>query len=188
MLFAETITSFLIALGLAMDAFAVSIGVSTSGQMPLLRSRLRLAWHFGVFQGGMTFLGWLAGKTIVGWIAAFDHWVAFALLVYVGVNLIRSGLSGAEKEIHVDPSKGWSLVILSVATSLDALAVGLSFAMLGQEVIFPALLIGLVALVLSGFGLFAGHKLGQALGKRTAVLGGLLLLFIGIRILFTHMA
>jgi len=183
----EFTTSFLIALGLALDAFTVSIGVSTSGRMPKLRSKVRLAGHFGIFQCGMTLLGWLVGETIVDWVAQFDHWLAFILLCYVGAQMIRSGLSTEAKEVRVDPSKGWSLVILSVATSLDALAVGLSFAMLGQAIWFPALLIGLVAFGLSGFGLFAGHRLGQVLGKRMEVVGGMVLIGIGVRILITHM-
>ena len=183
----ELTTTFLIALGLAMDAFTVSIGVSTSGKMPLLRSKLRLAGHFGIFQCGMALLGWLVGETIVNWVASFDHWLAFILLCYVGGQMLRSGFSKEEQDVRVDPSRSWSLVILSVATSLDALAVGLSFAMLGQNILFPALLIGLVAFGLSGFGLFAGHRLGRVLGKRMEVAGGLVLIGIGVRILITHM-
>jgi manganese efflux pump family protein len=187
MSFLELTTSFLIALGLAMDAFAVSIGVSTSGQVPQLRSKLRLAGHFGIFQGGMTILGWLAGETIVQWIERWDHWLAFGLLLYVGANMIRSSLSKADEEVQVDPSKGWSLVILSVATSLDALAVGLSFALVKTPVVIPSILIALVAFGLSCVGLFAGCKLGEKFGKRMEIVGGLVLIGIGVRILITHL-
>ena len=180
-------TSFLIALGLAMDAFTVSIGVSTSGQIPGLRSRLRLAGHFGIFQGGMTVLGWLAGETVVRWIERWDHWLAFGLLLYVGLNMIRSGLGKMNEEVRVDPSKGWSLVILSVATSLDALAIGLSFSFIDTKIWIPSLLIGLVAFGLSCVGLFAGHKLGETLGKRMEIVGGLVLIGIGLRIVITHL-
>lgn len=187
MAYPELATSFLIAFGLAMDAFAVSIGVSTSRRVYLTRSKLRLAWHFGIFQLGMTVVGWLAGETIAAWIEDFDHWLALVLLCYVGTNMIRSGLNPENKLIQIDPSKGLSLVILSVATSLDALAVGLSFAMLGEAVLVPAVLIGLVAFGLSCAGVFAGHKLGETLGKRMEVFGGLVLITIGLRILITHL-
>jgi putative Mn2+ efflux pump MntP len=122
----------------------------------------------------------------VVWIQGIDPWVAFVLLAYVGGQMIRSGFSHEQKNLQVDPSKGWSLVILSVATSLDALAVGMSFAMLGQEILFPSLLIGIVAFGLSGIGLFAGRKLGEMIGKRMEVIGGLVLIGIGMRILITH--
>jgi len=187
MLITELTTSFLIAFGLAMDAFAVSIGVTTNGQVHIIRSKLRLAWHFGVFQLGMTVIGWLAGGTIAAWIDGFDHWIALGLLCYVGINMIRSGLSGNPEKFRVDPSKGWSLIILSVATSLDALAVGLSFAMLGENILIPALLIGLVAFGLSCVGVFTGHKLGEKMGQRMEVFGGIVLIFIGLRILITHL-
>ncbi|HNT78185.1 MAG TPA: manganese efflux pump [Anaerolineae bacterium] len=87
----EFITITLISLGLAMDALTVSLGIGTAGQIPTLRGKLRLAAHFGIFQAGMTALGWVAGATVVQFVSEFDHWVAFALLGYVGVNLIRSG-------------------------------------------------------------------------------------------------
>ena len=123
-------TSLLIAIGLAMDAFAVSIGAGTGGLVTDLRSKLRLAFHFGLFQAGMAALGWLAGSTIQHWIVNIDHWVAFGLLTYVGVNMIRSGLGKADEENRRNPSKGATMVCLSVATSIDALAVGISLAMM----------------------------------------------------------
>lgn len=183
----EFATSFLIALGLAMDAFAVSLGIGCAGQAQDGRSKFRLAFHFGVFQAGMTLLGWLAGTTIADWINGIDHWVALALLGYVGVNMIRSGFNHDCETYQANPSKGKTLMMLCVATSLDAMAVGLSMAMLKTPVIFPSLVIGVVASALSVFGLFAGNKMGETFGKRMEILGGLILVGIGLRIVFTHL-
>jgi len=180
-------TSLLIAIGLAMDAFAVSIGAGTSGQVDDLRSKLRLAFHFGLFQAGMTLIGWLAGTTVQRWISSFDHWVAFGLLTYVGVNMIRSGLGRGDGARHPNPSKGVTMVFLSVATSLDALAVGISLAMLSVSVIYPSLVIGLVTFGLSIAGLLAGGKLGVRFGKRMEIIGGVILIAIGLRVLASHL-
>jgi manganese efflux pump family protein len=176
-------TSLLIAIGLAMDAFAVSIGAGTGGQVTDLRSKIRLAFHFGLFQAGMTLIGWLAGTTIQRWITGIDHWVAFGLLTYVGVNMIRSGLGKGDETHHPNPSKGATMVFLSVATSIDALAVGISLAMLSIPAIYPSVVIGLVTFGLSSFGLLAGSKLGERFGKRMEILGGVILIGIGLRVL-----
>jgi manganese efflux pump family protein len=175
--------SLLIAVGLAMDAFAVSIGAGTGGQVTDLRSKIRLAFHFGLFQAGMTLIGWLAGSTIQRWITGIDHWVAFGLLTYVGVNMIRSGLGKGDEAKHPNPSKGATMVFLSVATSIDALAVGISLAMLSIPAIYPSVVIGLVTFGLSSFGLMAGNKLGEKFGKRMEIVGGVILMGIGLRVL-----
>ena len=183
----ELLTSFLLAVGLAMDAFAVSIGAGTSGQVEDLRSKTRLAFHFGWFQAMMTVLGWLLGSTIERYVAAFDHWIALALLAYVGINMIRSGLKGEQESYQKNPSKGGTMVLLSVATSIDALAVGLSMALIGASVWMPALIIGVVTLALSAFGLQMGCRLGERFGKRIEILGGLILIGIGLRVVITHL-
>jgi putative Mn2+ efflux pump MntP len=180
-------TSLLIAIGLAMDAFAVSIGAGTGGQVTDLRSKIRLAFHFGLFQAGMTLIGWLAGTTIQRWITSIDHWVAFGLLTYVGVNMIRSGLGKSEEENRRNPSKGATMVFLSVATSIDALAVGISLAMLSVPVLFPSVVIGVITFGLSLFGLMAGNKLGEKFGKRMEIIGGVILILIGLRVLTIHL-
>ncbi len=176
-------TSMLIAVGLSMDAFAVSLGVGTSGRASDWRSRFRLAFHFGFFQAGMTLLGWLAGSTISSWISGWDHWVALGLLGYVGVNMIRSGLSQETEICRPNPSRGGTLIMLCVATSLDALAVGLSMSMLATPIVLPSIMIGLVTFLLSGFGLLAGGRLGEQFGKRMEIIGGLILVGIGVRVL-----
>ena len=182
----ELVTITLISIGLAMDALAVSLGIGTAGQIASLRGKIRLAAHFGIFQSGMTALGWLAGGTIVHYVKGFDHWIAFALLGYVGINLIRSGLDKDGKAFAQDPSTGKVLVILSFATSIDAFSVGLSIAFLNVPVLLSVMMIGIVALLLSTMGLFAGIRLGETFGKRMEILGGLILLGIGIRVVLMH--
>jgi manganese efflux pump family protein len=183
----EWVTSFLIAVGLAMDAFAVSLGVATSGRAKDFRSKFRIAFHFGVFQTGMTILGWLVGSTIAGLINEFDHWIAMGLLGYVGVNMIRSGLDAERECFPSNPTKGRILMMLCVATSLDALAVGLSMAMIHASVITPSLIIGVVATALSAVGLVAGNRLGEKFGKRMEIVGGLILIGIGINVVLEHL-
>ena len=184
----EFVTYLFIAVGLAMDAFAVSLGVGTSGRASDGRAKFRLAFHFGIFQMMMTLLGWVAGSTVANLIAAFDHWIAMILLGYVGVNMVRSGLNPEGECYGENPSKGKTLMMLCVATSLDAMAVGLSMAILKAPVIVPSILIGVVASALSVFGLFAGNRLGEAFGKRMEILGGLILIGIGVRIVFGNFA
>ncbi len=180
-------TLILIALGLAMDVFAVSLGVGTSRFGNSHRTRFRMAFHFGLFQGGMTFLGWLAGTQIANWIAGFDHWIAFGLLAFVGIRMIKSGIATNEESHPIDPSRGMTLVILSVATSLDALAVGLSLAFLDGNILFASLVIGVVSIALSLIGTIFGGTLGTHLGKRMEIIGGILLIGIGLRIVITHL-
>ncbi len=183
----EQITTLLIAVGLAMDAFAVSLGIGTAGQANSRRAKFRLSFHFGFFQAGMTLLGWLAGSTVARFIGGIDHWVTLALLAYVGVNMIRSGLDKDGQTYCSDPSRGRTLLVLCVATSLDAMAVGLSFAMIGAQVLLPSIVIGVVTFGLSLIGLLAGCRLGELFGKRMEILGGLILVGIGVRIVVTHL-
>jgi putative Mn2+ efflux pump MntP len=181
-------TIFLIAIGLAMDCFAVSLGVGTAGTATGPRPTFRLFFHFGLFQAGMTLLGYLAGKTVVTYISAIDHWVAFGLLAFVGVRMIRGGLREEGEEPAIpDPSRGITLVMLSVATSIDALAVGLSLALLDVNVLWSALLIGGVSAVLSLVGLTLGNQLEMRFGKTMEVIGGVILIGIGLRVLITHL-
>jgi putative Mn2+ efflux pump MntP len=181
-------TIFLVAIGLAMDCFAVSLGVGTAGTATGPRPTFRLFFHFGLFQAGMTLLGWLAGKTVVTYISAIDHWVAFGLLVFVGVRMIRGGLRKQGEEPAIpDPSRGMTLVMLSIATSIDALAVGLSLALLDVNVFWSALLIGGVSAALSLVGLMLGNQLGRRFGKTMEIIGGFILIGIGLRVLITHL-
>ena len=183
----EHLTSILIGIGLAMDAFTVSLGISTGRQLDNQRSKFRLAFHFGVFQMGMTIVGWFAGSSIAEYIEAFDHWIALGLLAYVGGNMIRSGLNPEQETYLNDPSKGRLLILLSVATSIDALAVGLSMAMIQAPWLLPSIIIGLVTWGLSSIGITAGDALGHRFGKKMELIGGVILIGIGIQILVTHL-
>ena len=177
----------LIAVGMALDAFAVSLGIGATRQASLPRSIFRLSFHFGLFQFFMPVLGWLAGNTIASLIARFDHWVALGLLAFVGVRMIRSGLDSDGETYLSDPSRGGTLVMLSLATSIDAFAIGLSLAMLRVQILYPSAVIGVVTASLSLIGLLIGHKLGATFGKRMEIVGGVILLGIGGRILVTHL-
>lgn len=178
---------FLMAIGLAMDCFAVSLGIGTTRYITGPRPLFRLSFHFGLFQAVMPVLGWLVGTQIASLVAAFDHWVAFGLLAFVGVRMIRSGLD-VESESHgSDPSRGRMLILLSIATSIDAFAIGLTLAMLKVQIVLPVLVIGVVTGGLSLFGLLVGNRLGHAFGKRMEVVGGLILIAIGVRILLSHL-
>jgi len=178
----------LIAIGLAMDCFAVSIGVGCS----ICHSKnlvMRMSFHFGLFQVGMTLLGWFAGKTITTYVSSFDHWIALVLLVFIGVRMILAGLSnddGVNRDI--DASRGATLIMLSLATSMDALAVGLSLAFLHGDITSASIVIGLVSLVMTIIGLTIGRRLGIQFGRRMGILGGVILIGIGLNILYTHLA
>ncbi len=180
-------TGFIIALSLAMDSFAVSLGIGTSQNELNIRTIARMAFHMAFFQGFITFLGWLAGSTIAHWISAFDHWVAMVLLVFVGLRMIKEGLSKEEECYQRNPTKGGLMIMLCVATSIDAFAVGLSLVMMDINITYASLMVGGVTLVLSVFGMLVGSGLGTRFGKRMEILGGLLLNFIGLRVVFTHL-
>lgn len=178
---------FLIALSMAMDAFAVCLG---AGALPCTnghRPAFRLAFHFGLFQFLMPILGWLAGLTVVNLIAGFDHWLAFGLLAFVGARMIRSGVNPNGEMNAQDMSRGWTLVMLSIAVSIDALAIGLSLALLGVSIWLPAIVIGVVTGIISWAGVRIGVQLGKQFGKGAEILGGIVLIFLGIRILLTHL-
>jgi manganese efflux pump family protein len=177
-----------IAVGLSMDAFAVAIAASIALHPVTRHQVFRFGFHFGLFQALMPILGWLLGSTIVQWVAAFDHWIAFGLLAYVGGKTIVEALrADEEKSRGADPTRGWSLVVYSVATSIDAFAVGLSFACLGVSVWYPAVVIGLTTGSLTALGMLVGSSLGNRLGKRMEMLGGLVLIGIGVKVLFDHL-
>jgi len=137
----------------------------------------------------MPILGWSAGQSIQKYIQAFDHWVAFGLLLLIGGKMIYESfeLRKKEKKYESDPTKGLSLLLLSVATSIDALAVGLSLAFLGVGIVYPAVVIGFVAFILTLIGMKMGSLLGHLVKKRGEMLGGAILIIIGLVILFEHL-
>ena len=177
----------LIAVGLAMDAFAVSIAAGTSGKLQGKRGVFRLSFHFGLFQAIMPLIGWFAGVRIAGLVSAMDHWVAFLLLLFVGGRMIYASFKTEDESFQADPSKGFNLVILAVATSIDALAVGFSLAMIRINIWYPCAVIGIITALLSVIGIMAGKYVGKKIGSRMELLGGVILIIIGLRILFSHM-
>ena len=175
----------LVAIGLSADCFAVSLSSSISKRTLPLWQGLRVALFFGVFQAAMTLLGWWAGSRILDFIAGFDHWLAFGLLVFVGGRMIWESLH--EKESSTDITRWRYLFILAIATSLDALAVGLSFAFLHINLALASVTIGVTALVITFIGFLTGKKLGELVGKRAEIIGGIILIAIGLRILLEHL-
>jgi putative Mn2+ efflux pump MntP len=182
----KTIEIIFIALALSIDSFAVSVASAATGQIKGGRAIFRLAFHLGFFQFMMPILGWLAGVTLQPLIAPFDHWIAFALLLLVAIRMFRpksDALPGSNKN---DPSRGMLLLMLATATSIDALAVGLSLAMLSITVWLPSLMIGVITSSMSLIGIFLGKRLQVRLGRTAEIIGGIILILIAIRIVVTH--
>lgn len=178
---------FLVALGLSADACAVSMCVGAGGFAGDLRSRLRLAWHFGLFQFFMPVLGWLLGTVLITWISAVDHWVAFLLLSFVGVRMMRAAFFPEEVRMQKNPTKGSMLVLLSVATSIDAFAVGLSLALVDISIWQPSIMIGITTAITSYISIRLGTGLHRMYGRVAEGLGGVVLVFIGVRIVLSHL-
>lgn len=179
----DIISILLLAVGLAMDAFAVSIatGITTSKNRRK-KNALIMASFFGGFQFLMPLIGWAAGLTLTSLIAGIDHWIAFGLLTFVGAKMIYDS---TKKENENDDNLRFSrLLMLSIATSIDALMVGLSFAVLQTNIFLPMVVIGVITFSLSFSGFIFGCTLGQVFEHRIKILGGLIIIGIGIKILF----
>jgi len=177
-----------IAVGLAMDATAVAIATSIMLGRVNGRQVFRFAFHFGLFQAAMPVVGWFAGRGLRDYIEGWDHWVAFALLAVIGgkaiVDVFRDG--GDTDGSVSDPTRGLSLIVLSVATSIDALTVGLSLALLQVTIWYPVAVIGVVTAGLTFLGMRLGSRVGERFGLRVRVLGGVILIAIGSKILVEH--
>ncbi|NUM35886.1 MAG: manganese efflux pump [Candidatus Brocadiae bacterium] len=171
-----------------MDAFAVALASGISLKKVDCRQTFRLAWHFGFFQAMMPVIGWSVGFWIQTLFSGVDHWIAFVLLSIIGTKMFYESFSDDEKRPFHDPTKGLKMVMLSIATSIDALAVGFSIAMLGHPIWMPALVIGCVCCFLTTLGLYLGCWLGSKtrLGNYAEASGGLILICIGLRILYEH--
>ena len=180
----DLVTVILIAVGLAMDAFAVSIAKGISVERDRRRCALLLATLFGAFQGLMPVVGWLAGLGLRDLIMDIDHWIAFGLLGFIGAKMILDSTRSEDgKEENVTLLVA---LVLAVATSIDALMVGLGFAFLEIPILIPVLVIGIVTFVLSYLGFVFGSRIGRIFGRRVKALGGIILILIGFRILVEH--
>ena len=177
---------FLIAVALSMDAFAVSIckGLSVPKVQP--RHALTAGLYFGGFQGLMPLIGFLLGFKFERFITNVDHWIAFGLLAVIGANMIREALSGEEEELNASFSFR-TMLPLAVATSIDALAVGISFAFLNVNIVSAAVLIAATTFVLSGAGVYVGSVFGAKYKAKAEVVGGVVLIGIGLKILLEHL-
>lgn len=183
----DILTILGIATGLSLDAFAVSVtGGSTIRPLKFLHA-LKIALAFGLFQALMPVVGWAAGLTLEQYIRDFDHWLAFLLLAFVGARMIYNALSGKPDDDRHDILKLTILLMLAIATSIDALAVGLSFALINVSILKPVLMIGIVTCILSLVGVYIGNRLGSFFEKKLEIAGGIILILIGIRILWEHM-
>lgn len=180
----DILTILLIAAGLAMDCFAVSLSAGITLRKTALSYKLKVAALFGGFQAGMTLAGWLGGSTFASYIETFDHWIAFCLLAFVGGKMIYEALH--EKEEKCNYCSNRTLVMLAVATSIDALAVGVSFAFLKAPVILSAALIGSMSFLAPIAGISIGEKAGERLGSKAEIAGGIVLIIIGLKILIEH--
>jgi putative Mn2+ efflux pump MntP len=179
--------NLLLAVGLSMDALAVSLCMGASGRVNSGRGRFRLAANFGIFQALMPIIGWYGGTFLAKFIGAFDHWVAFGLLAFVGGRMIFNGFKKETEGGTCTLLTTREELLLGVATSIDALAVGLSLAVLGVSIWRPSINIGVVTAGITLAALLLGSRLGTLFGKRAEVFGGLVLVAIGLRVLLTHL-
>ena len=190
----EIATLFLLALGLSFDSFAVS--VSSGLMLPGIRfyRACIIAFSLAFFQAMMPMLGWLAGLTVRDYLTEIDHWIAFGLLALLGLKMIYESLKPEHKRKPFDPLNPWILLTMSLATSIDALIVGITFAFINTPdrplwlaILLPVVIIGSVTYIMSMLGILFGKKAGAKLGKRMELLGGLILIGIGIKILVEHL-
>ncbi len=178
---------FLIGVALSMDAFAVSICKGLSVKRVSAKHVLTVGVYFGGFQALMPTLGFLLGYKFESFITNIDHWIAFVLLAIIGGNMIREALGKDEDDEKNDDFSFKAMLPLAVATSIDALAVGISFAFLGVDIVTAALLIGTTTFVLSGVGIFVGNIFGSKYKSKAELAGGVVLILIGLKILLEHL-
>jgi manganese efflux pump family protein len=184
----QLLSVLVIALGLSMDCFAVALSGSIGLKSFKPVQVTRVALSFGLFQTVMPLLGWLAGQTVVGIIGAYDHWVAFILLAIIGGRMVWESFQKKEEETRAgtDFTRGLLLFTLSLATSIDALAAGLTFAFIKINIAAASGVIGIVAFLATVAGFLLGRRAGRLVGKRAETIGGIILFGIGLRILLTH--
>ncbi len=177
----------LIGIGLSMDAFAVSICKGFSIKNLNLKKSFTVGLYFGGFQAIMPLIGYFLGSVFTNFLLAIDHWIAFILLSLIGGNMIIETLKSNGNENYNDSLDFKSMLILSIATSIDALAVGITFAFLNVNVSIAASLIGLITFIISFIGVNIGNKFGSKYGNKAQILGGIVLIIIGIKILIEHL-
>ncbi|HEY4316175.1 MAG TPA: manganese efflux pump MntP [Herbaspirillum sp.] len=179
-----------LALAMSTDAFAAAIGKGAAMHKPRFFHALRIGVLFGVIEAITPIIGWLIGSLASRWVAAWDHWIAFALLLVLGGHMIRAGMK-TDPEEAVQAPRNQSMLMLAltaVATSIDAMAVGVGLAFVNVSIVEAALLIGLATTVMVTAGVLLGRLLGSLIGKRAEIVGGLVLIGVGTTILYEHLA
>lgn len=182
----EVIEILLISIGLAMDAFAVSICKGLSMKSMSWKKAIIIGLYFGVFQALMPVIGYFLGATFESLVTKIDHWIAFALLTFIGTNMLKEAFAKSEKD-HNDSVDFKTMIILAIATSIDALAVGITFAFLRVNMILPVIMIGIVTFIISVVGVKIGNKFGNKYERKAEVVGGLILIFMGLKILLEYL-
>jgi len=170
-----------------MDAFAVSIGKGLSVDKVKIKHMLIVGAYFGGFQALMPVIGYYLGSSFSKYITAIDHWIAFGLLVLIGANMIREAIKGDDNRENKNEFGFKSMILLAIATSIDALAVGISFAFLNVQILYSALLIGIITFVISALGIKFGKVIGSKFESKAQIIGGIILILIGIEILLSHL-
>jgi len=178
---------FLIAVGLSMDAFAVALCRGLNMRKINYRHAFIVALFFGGFQALMPLIGFLVGTQFEQYIVSVDHWIVFALLLFIGGKMIYEALKGEEEDANCDQLNLRQLFVMAIATSVDALAVGISFAFLRMKIAGPVTLIGVTTFLLSFFGVVLGNRFGSKYQKKAEIAGGIILILIGTKILLEHL-
>ena len=171
----------IIAIALGIDAFSVALSLGVHYCLPV--QVFRISAHFGFFQFFMPFIGFFLGNNMVHYIRKYDHWVAFGILFLVGLNMLKESFSKDEEKVECDRTSGWILIGLSIATSIDALAVGLSFGIAGSDILLPCIIIGVVAALMSMVGMYIGNRCSAIFGKRMETVGAIVLILLSIKML-----
>ncbi|TKS55284.1 manganese efflux pump [Luteimonas yindakuii] len=181
------VSLLLIGLAMSTDAFAAAVGKGAAMGTPRFRDALRVGLIFGLIESVTPVIGWWLGRSALPWVEAFDHWIAFALLVLLGGHMIHSGLRPSPADDNEGRHHGfWTLAATGFATSIDALAVGVGLALLDVNIAVMAAVIGLCTLVMVTTGVMLGRVLGAMAGRRAAILGGVILIVIGMTIVYEH--
>lgn len=183
----ELVSIFLIAIGLSVDSFAASVCSGLAIKEIRFSQAVRIAFFLAIFQGGMPIIGWFVGWEIHSLIKDFDHWIAFILLTGLGSKMIYESLTNHEEEQKFNPLKLSVLLGISVATSIDALVIGFSMALIEVIIWIPAIIITLVTFIASMLGMLLGKKIGSSTSKKFEIIGGIVLILIGLRILIEHL-
>lgn len=176
----------LISLGLAMDAFAVSVCKGLAMKKMNWKKAIIIGLYFGVFQAVMPIIGFFLGTTFEGFITNVDHWVAFILLVVIGINMIKEAFE-KESENRNDNVDMKTMIVLSIATSIDALAIGITFACLKMHILMPVITIGVITFIISVIGVKIGNRFGDKYEKKAEIMGGVILILLGTKILLEHL-